>query len=563
MTENRNDFKERVEMLEMALSLKEDGRVFNIRNNRLLLSTYIKMIERDQDSFFIEKEQKHKIIHSLKNSLNVYDFHESESIQKMLEKLNNNDPTDFVLLPIFFIPGDYRNTLGHVCGFTVYKKNEEFIVLKVDKQRLFDGYTASYFEIPAKNSKELSNLIFLERDSWQKAPYYIFTELVKLSKSSTSIPIPAIKMKKQTTKNCDVTEIEASLRTILFNCRKDIFSLDKDIKVTPKWHSKHPSPTLEMRKRFVDAMEGEDIAQNENLKYILHHYRYRKGELVENPAFGVILSSHGWYRTIRKHYSEDPYISIMLDNNGHIPDTYDKSKIKEKSKFIEPPGLLYNTSIQKVDKFELGWAQSQITYEIKLYKERLPHINIKAAKEVTEYLVTQLEEKHKEIEVELQKRLETKIMSDKEEIKQRVIVNDEGGTVYIEKKLDTITSEIQNDTSEEKRRSFKALKEHAVTQATMKRKTSPYEDIRAVEKIEKLSSGRCRINKTGCFSFLRTWKNSLIKAKNSSLKRCIPEQENTKKVKFSDLFQRLRLNQKRTVSTGHTTSRQQPLSVSR
>ncbi|PQC32997.1 hypothetical protein [Enterococcus mundtii] len=211
----------------------------------------------------------------------------------------------------------------------------------------------------------------------------------------------------------------------------------------------------------------------------------------------------------------------------------------------------------------MGWAQSQITYEIKLYKERLPHINIKAAKEVTEYLVTQLEEKHKEIEVELQKRLETKIMSDKEEIKQRVIVNDEGGTVYIEKKLDTITSEIQNDTSEEKRRSFKALKEHAVTQATMKRKTSPYEDIRAVEKIEKLSSGRCRINKTGCFSFLRTWKNSLLKAKNSSLKRCIPEQENTKKVKFSDLFQRLRLNQKRTVSTGHTTSRQQPLSVSR
>lgn len=127
MTENRNDFKERVEMLEMALSLKEDGRVFNIRNNRLLLLTYIKMIERDQDSFFIEKEQKHKIIHSLKNSLTVYDFHESESIQKMLEKLNNNDPTDFVLLPIFFIPGDYRKTLGHVCGFTVYKKMKNLL----------------------------------------------------------------------------------------------------------------------------------------------------------------------------------------------------------------------------------------------------------------------------------------------------------------------------------------------------------------------------------------------------------------------------------------------------
>lgn len=559
MTENSNDFNERVEMLALALSLKEDGRVFDIRSNRLLLSTYIKMIERDQDSFFIEKEQKHKIIQSLENSLAVYDFHESESIQKMLEKLNNNDPTDFVLLPIFFLPGDYRKMIGHVCGLTVYKKNEEFIVLKVDKQRLFDGYTASYFEIPEKSSKELSNLMFLERDSWQKEPYYIFNELTKLSSSSKSIPIPAIKMKKQTTKNCGVTEIEASLRTILFNCRKDIFSLDKDIKVTPKWHSKHPAPTLEMRKRFVDAMEGENIEQNENLKYILHHYRYRKGELVENPAFGAILTSHGWYRTIRKHYSEDPYISIMLDNNGHIPDTYDKSQVKEKSKLIEPPGVLYNMSIQMVDTFELRWAQSQITYDIKLYKDRLPHINIKVAKEVTEYLVTQLEEKHQEIEVELQKRLEINRMSDKEEMKQKLNVKEEGGEVHAEKNIDTMTSEKQKDTTDEKGSCFQSLKEHAVIQATMKRKTSPYEDIRAVEKIEEISSGRCRVNKTGCFSFLRAWNPLLQKAKRPSSKLSMPEQESAKKVKFTALFQRLRLNE----TTGHTTSRQQPLSLSR
>ncbi|MGG5337517.1 hypothetical protein IGJ48_000181 [Enterococcus pernyi] len=552
-TDSTNEFRKKLDLLALSLSLQENINHFGLNKDyQLLFSTYIQMIHEDQDEFFIKQSQKENIIESLKRTKDFYDFEKKEQVQMIFEKLRNNDPTDFMLIPSSFYPGEYGKVSPHACGLTVYKKNDSFVVMKVDKEKRFDDHTVSYFEIPPTNIAELSEVFLKERFHEVRKPYYVLKRLTALSTQNESIGIPTIVMKGQTTENCAVTEIEASLRTILFNCRKDIFSLDKDIKVTPKWHSKHPAPTSEMRKRFVDAMEGEDIAQNENLKYILHHYQYRKGELVENPASGIILSSHGWYRKIRKHYSEDPYISIMLDNNGHIPDTYDKSKIKEKSKFIEPPGLLYNTSIQKADKFELGWAQSQITYEIKLYKERLPHINIKAAKEVTEYLVTQLEEKHKEIEVELQKRLETKVMSDKEEIKQRVIVNDEGGTVYIEKKLDTITSEIQNDTSEEKWRSFKALKEHAVTQATMKRKTLPYEDIRAVEKIEKLSSGRCRINKTGCFSFLRTWKNS-------SLKRCIPEQENTKKVKFSDLFQRLRLNQKRTVSTGHTTSRQQPL----
>ncbi|MBO0460530.1 MULTISPECIES: hypothetical protein [unclassified Enterococcus] len=608
MNENSNDFKERVEMLAEALSLKGSETDFNIGDNRLLFSTYIKMIESDQDEFFIEKDHKHKIINSLKNTLSVYDSQESESIKNMFEKLKNNDPTDFVLVPVFFFPGDYRKELAHVCGFTVYKKDEQFIVLKVDKQRLFDGYTASYFEIPANNSKELGELFFQERDSWQKAPYYIFNELAKLSTSNKTIPIPAIEMKEQTTTNCGVNEIEASLKTILFNCRTDIFSLDKDTPVTPTWKPKYREAMTEMRRRFLDALKGKNIEQNKNLDHIFHFYLYRKGKLVEKPGFDAALSSSNWYWRIRNLYSEDPYIPIMLDNNGGIPSTYDKFLLEKNSKIIEPPGAWGGQGIQTFDLFDLEGSKAYLTRKIQIYKERLPHINIPIAKEMIEHVATKLEEKKQEIEVELHKRSEIELMKKNEKEKQTVGTVEKAKKVDTEKNSDTVTKETKNERTEEKRSSLKSVREHAVihaqrlttinrekmkqtkqpsdqmknrvteTQQNMlwedaknrttikpnKMKQSEQVKVNVTEKTESVSWEESKKkNIASCFAFLRSLNPFAKKAEYSYLKLGIPEQESAKKVKFSTLFQRFQTNKKKPDPTSHRISRQQPMNISR
>ncbi|WP_206854425.1 hypothetical protein [Candidatus Enterococcus mangumiae] len=569
---NMGDFKARMDMLALTLSLKRNDKKFNIPQNRqLLLSTYIKMIESDQDNFFTEKEQKQKIITSLKHSLEFSRLETSESIQNRFEQLRNNDSTDFLLFSVSFFPGDYRQVNGHVCGVAVYKKDENFVVLKVDKLRYFDGEAVSYFEIPIKNSPELSHLLFLSKDSINLVPHYIFKELTKLSVHYGTTPIASIEMKKQTTGNCVVTEIEASLRTILFNCRQDIFALDKDIKVTPKWNLKHPDPTLEMRRRFHIATKGDDVKENKVLDHIFNYYLFRKGKHMENPASATHLTRLEWYQLIRELYAQDLYISTIFEVDGCIPSTYNKSLLKEKSKIGELLLGWEKQGIQMIDILALETAKSKITYKIQLYKELLIHISIPIAQEMTEYLITQLEEKKQAIEVELHKRLEIEIKKQNEKMIRTVNVGDEAQKDDTEKNSDTVTKETKNERTEEKRSSLKSIREDAVIHAQRlttikpnKMKQSEQVKVNVTEKTESVSWEEYKKkNIASCFAFLRSLNPFTKKAEYSYVKLGIPEQESAKKVKFSTLFQRFQTNKKKPEPTSHRISRQQPMNISR
>lgn len=61
-----NDFKKRIDMLAMNLSLKENDRFYS--GLEMIFALYEKMIQNDQDTFFIDKERKAHIIESLKYS---------------------------------------------------------------------------------------------------------------------------------------------------------------------------------------------------------------------------------------------------------------------------------------------------------------------------------------------------------------------------------------------------------------------------------------------------------------------------------------------------------------
>ncbi|WP_375148304.1 hypothetical protein [Enterococcus mundtii] len=149
----------------------------------------------------------------------------------------------------------------------------------MDKEKNFDDHTVSYFEIPPTKILELSELFLKERFHEVRKPYFVLRRLATLSTQNESIGIPAITMKEQKSGNCSVSEVDASLKTILFNCRKDIFSLEMNNQVTPKWHSKHAEPSLEMHNRFLSALKEKNPDWNRQLDYIFIYYLYKKANL--------------------------------------------------------------------------------------------------------------------------------------------------------------------------------------------------------------------------------------------------------------------------------------------
>ncbi|THE16267.1 hypothetical protein E1H99_00335 [Enterococcus hirae] len=398
------EFEKRVDMLVLALSLKENDRFFKAKEEyQLLFSTYIKMIENDHDNFFIEKERKEKIIQSLERAKALYDFEQKEQLQTVFEKMRNNDPTDFMLFLSAVSSRRYNTDRIHLCGFTVYKKNEHFLVMKVDKQRSFDNETVTCFVIPSSHIAELSQLFSGERGYVRRGTNDIFKSLKDLSIEVKAIS--AITMKYQEPGEHIVSEVEASLRMILFNCRTDIFSLSEKAMVNPKWNLAHSEPTIEMRKRFVTAMQGEDEGWNQHFDYLFDYYLCRKGKLVSDSSLTTQAHDPIRYLKIQKIFSMDPYISEMLKNGGQI--STEKSSLKEeKIREIDPTGRLYMNPIREMPFLNLKNAIKENEYKIKLFNERLPFIKIQRAEEITQYIISRLEDKNKEIGAELQQREE-------------------------------------------------------------------------------------------------------------------------------------------------------------
>lgn len=293
--EQRQEFAKRVDMLAMSLSLKPNDQSFvSPESYELLFSIYAKMIRTDYNNFFVDRIQTMNIVHSLKRTIQLYRMDGAESLQTIFEKLKNYDPTDFMLIPVAFSTDHTQKYFGHVCGLTIYKRENNFVVLKVDKEQSYRTGSVSYVKVPFEKARALSQLLFSERHFSNEKPYDILKKIEGLSHEFR--PIPAIQLKEQTIDNSVISEIEASLRTILFNCKKDIFHLNDQERVTPKW-GKLDEPmlarpqrrqnwwmedlgtTVTMKERFLLAVKGMNGNWNKNLQYIYDYYFYFKNSI--------------------------------------------------------------------------------------------------------------------------------------------------------------------------------------------------------------------------------------------------------------------------------------------
>lgn len=405
MDQTTNEFRKKLDMLALSLSLQGNDNHFGLNKDyQLLFSTYIQMIHDDPDEFFIEKGQKENIIESLKRTKDFYDFEKKEQVQMIFEKLRNNDPTDFMLIPSSFYPGEFGEVSPHTCGLTVYKKNNSFVVMKVDKERGFDDQTVSYFEIPPTNIAELSEVFLKERFHEVRKPYFVLKRLATLSTQNESIGIPAIVMKGQKTGNCSVNEVDAALKTILFHCRKDIFSLDTSEQVTPKWHSEHGESILEMHNRFLSALKGENPEWNQQLDYIFIYYLYKKGQLKSEFLKNIDTKKRRWHLQIQFLFKEDPYISALFSNPGQLP-IIDERLIQEKaSKIIKSLGIYSTSKFAEISSDDLIEYLDQQKYITNIINGRLPFIQVPIAKEMTQRMIASLEKKEQEVQEELHQR---------------------------------------------------------------------------------------------------------------------------------------------------------------
>ena len=353
--EQRQEFAKRVDMLAMSLSLKPNDQSFvSPESYELLFSIYAKMIRTNYNNFFVDRIQTMNIVHSLKRTIQLYRMDGAESLQTIFEKLKNYDPTDFMLIPVAFSTDHTQKYFGHVCGLTIYKRENNFVVLKVDKEQSYRTGSVSYVKVPFEKARALSQLLFSERHFSNEKPYDILKKIEGLSHEFRQIP--AIQLKEQTIDNSVISEIEASLRTILFNCKKDIFHLNDQERVTPKW-GKLDEPmlarpqrrqnwwmedlgtTVTMKERFLLAVKGMNGNWNKNLQYIYDYYFYFKN-ICKKMEHSGIDQKQALLKNIRYLFQHDPYIQEMVNRRGEIPTIFDEQLRKKVKEMVESMGSL-------------------------------------------------------------------------------------------------------------------------------------------------------------------------------------------------------------------------------
>lgn len=420
--EQRQEFVRRVDMLALSLSLKGDDQSFaSPENYELLFSTYIKMIQKDQDGFFIDPMHKSRIIHSLRRTIQLYSLAQETSLQTILENLRNNDPTDFMLIPIGFSVKEPQGYFKHICGLTIYKKEEQFFVMKIDKEQLEEKDPVSYVKVPLEKASDLSQLFFSEREFTSERSNHPLEQIEKLSQEFQSLP--AIHLKEQMVGNAAVVAMESSLRTILYNCKKDLFHLNDQQKVTPKWGKVDEAkgeldrpqkfekwwmgdegPTSEMKKRFLSAVQGEEPDWNNNFQYIFSYYSYRKN-ICKKMEYLAMDQKKPLYGNLRYLFQHDPYIKEILDNGGQIPKDFDLQLKAKVQKFAESMDSLPEIEIERIGTSKIQEAIAINSYMQGLIQVRIQFTKIPIVKEISEYLVSCIERKNNRLQSEYRRRI--------------------------------------------------------------------------------------------------------------------------------------------------------------
>ncbi|WP_146095553.1 hypothetical protein [Enterococcus mundtii] len=428
--EQRQEFAKRVDMLAMSLSLKPNDQSFvSPESYELLFSIYAKMIRTDYNNFFVDRIQTMNIVHSLKRTIQLYRMDGAESLQTIFEKLKNYDPTDFMLIPVAFSTDHTQKYFGHVCGLTIYKRENNFVVLKVDKEQSYRTGSVSYVKVPFEKARALSQLLFSERHFSNEKPYDILKKIEGLSHEFRQIP--AIQLKEQTIDNSVISEIEASLRTILFNCKKDIFHLNDQERVTPKW-GKLDEPmlarpqrrqnwwmedlgtTVTMKERFLLAVKGMNGNWNKNLQYIYDYYFYFKN-ICKKMEHSGIDQKQALLKNIRYLFQHDPYIQEMVNRRGEIPTIFDEQLRKKVKEMVESMGSLPDSVLRIMETSKIQQEIQINAYVQGFIKQRLPFIKIPVAKEMSEHMIYYTEMKNDRLQREYQRRVDLAQKKQKEE----------------------------------------------------------------------------------------------------------------------------------------------------
>ena len=428
--EQRQEFAKRVDMLAMSLSLKPNDQSFvSPESYELLFSIYAKMIRTNYNNFFVDRIQTMNIVHSLKRTIQLYRMDGAESLQTIFEKLKNYDPTDFMLIPVAFSTDHTQKYFGHVCGLTIYKRENNFVVLKVDKEQSYRTGSVSYVKVPFEKARALSQLLFSERHFSNEKPYDILKKIEGLSHEFRQIP--AIQLKEQTIDNSVISEIEASLRTILFNCKKDIFHLNDQERVTPKW-GKLDEPmlarpqrrqnwwmedlgtTVTMKERFLLAVKGMNGNWNKNLQYIYDYYFYFKN-ICKKMEHSGIDQKQALLKNIRYLFQHDPYIQEMVNRRGEIPTIFDEQLRKKVKEMVESMGSLPDSVLRIMETSKIQQEIQINAYVQGFIKQRLPFIKIPVAKEMSEHMIYYTEMKNDRLQREYQRRVDLAQKKQKEE----------------------------------------------------------------------------------------------------------------------------------------------------
>lgn len=244
-------------------------------NYPLLLSIYIETLKQDHDNFFIETTKKEKFIQSLERSKQFYTFEHGEELSNVLQTMRDDDPTDFMLLPIHYLLKKPKIDLNmgvidgfRASGLLIYKAPTGYKAVIVDKMRPIDGLPVSYVLIPPKNLSSLCEKLLLNNQvkKYTKAELptvkkrEILETIIDHSISKKLLPLN-VYTGYQKVANDTTLAIKAPIKTALFHCQYDIFKLRDPYyeKITWKNVSSNPetnsNPTITARKSLLATIK--------------------------------------------------------------------------------------------------------------------------------------------------------------------------------------------------------------------------------------------------------------------------------------------------------------------
>lgn len=340
-----NKYERSYSLLSLALGLAEanDFKVVGEegkKNYQLLFSKFIRMVEDDKNDFFLKHEKKLPVISSLKRTIAFYDASDPRELQQIIMNMKKNDSTEFMVLPAYVT----RKSMDHVFGLILYRKEDQFMVIMVDKLKHMNDhhFTGTVTMIPLKNLVPLSKILFESKlDHHKESRCNVAKFIYQLGEGENGYERLPLNMGGYdgALANCPIKEIFGTLRVALYNCRKPILQNTKD-HFHPKLGSTKKSRELFVR-AFIKDKQEFSREQVSELTYLFKVYlelkAERKNMAKKNPIRGTTYS---------KGKIALEFIQKSLINASNSPDTFKKS-------FKNPKAFrVFSTDNKNLEKLE-------------------------------------------------------------------------------------------------------------------------------------------------------------------------------------------------------------------